>query len=280
MCLLTVMQPYAVPTAEQLYTAAESNPHGFGYAFLLKDTIITGRGMDAQEVIERFLRLREGFVDCYAMFHTRYTTHGASNKANCHPFRVGGSKDTVLAHNGVLPLDPADGRSDTRFFAEDWLPELGLDALDDEQTYEWLEKWAAGSKVAIFTLDPALKNNVYILNEHLGHWKDGIWWSNYSYEPYPTYGSALGYTPRTFTDWFNSEDDSFLEDECGYCRAIGTADPKYNYCRNCYSCFDCYEDINSCLCYNPAKKQEDIIAEIDKDSLLPYSPMALWNFDK
>jgi glutamine amidotransferase len=253
------MEPGFTPTREELYNAAEANPHGFGFAFLTNDTILTGRGMDATEVIERFLRIRSGMPDVWAMFHTRYTTHGTTSKSNCHPFRVGGSPDIVLAHNGVLPLSPADNRSDTRMFAEDWLPELGLEALDDETTYAWLEHWAAGSKVAIFSNSPLLEKNVYILNEHLGHWKEGIWWSNYSYEAY----DYSKYLSKRYNGMFGDScgiqdqvlEEGFADNYCSYCGHVDTVDTASGTCMWCYSCVDCYEDIDSCLCYDPERKK-------------------------
>ena len=147
MCLLCVMEPGSIPTRQQLKNAADSNPHGYGYAFLTEDRIITGRGMDADEVIDRFLRIREGFPNTWAMFHARYTTHGATDKANCHPFRVGGSPDIVIGHNGILPVDVPkhEDRSDTRIFAEDILPDL-VEWLDDPHGWQMLEDFAGSSK--------------------------------------------------------------------------------------------------------------------------------------
>jgi len=276
MCLLCVINPGVTPTREELYTAAESNPHGFGYAFLTKDKIITGRGMDADEVIERFLRIREGLTDCYAMFHARFTTHGATSKANCHPFRVGGNEDIVLAHNGILPLSPLDNRSDTRMFAEDWLPSLGVEALDDPVTFAELEKWA-GSKVAVFSLDPRLEKNVYILNEHMGHWKDGVWWSNYSYEPYSA--SCSPYSKASKPRWYDEiqelEDFSDPYDECSFCRLEGQINREYGYCTNCLSCADCYEDLADCLCYKPNFNTQQVnsnpVVLQSYQTMLPYS---------
>jgi glutamine amidotransferase len=282
MCLLCVIQPGVTPTREQLYTAAESNPHGFGYAFLTNDKIITGRGMDAEDVIERFLRIREGLTDCYAMFHARFTTHGSTNKSNCHPFRVGGDEDIVLGHNGILPLDPADNRSDTRMFAEDWLPELGVESLDDPTMFAELERWA-GSKVAVFSLSPKLQKNVYILNEHMGHWDKGIWWSNYSYEPYVSCSpSKYAAKPR----WYDEIEDCeapFYDpyDECSYCRMSDTINREFAFCTNCLSCADCYEDLSDCLCYKPnfnaqSAATSNPVALQNAQSLLPYSDGWAW----
>ncbi|MFE3278408.1 class II glutamine amidotransferase [Nocardia sp. NPDC059239] len=83
--------------------------------------ILVGRGMDAEEVIDDFTAVRRRYPDRPALFHGRYATHGAVSIDNCHPFRLGRDRRTVLAHNGVLPRRvrpaPYDPRSDTRMNA-------------------------------------------------------------------------------------------------------------------------------------------------------------------
>lgn len=263
MCLLTVMSPFSTPTREQLLQAATTNPHGFGYAIMFDDRIVTSRSMDAVELIDRFLEIRERCPDTWAMFHHRYTTHGESNKSNCHPFRVGGDETTVLAHNGIIPIDiaPGDRRSDTRVFAEDELPDL-LEWLDDEQGFEALEDYIGWSKIAVFNLNPRLKDNVYILNEHMGHWDKGIWWSNDSYKE--SKWSRYGKVSRSWDYDYDNDDSELLckksgtitywwkrnsEQECLYCTSsLSDREWEWGYCENCMSCLECANDILDCDC--------------------------------
>lgn len=261
MCLLCVAEPGQTPSREHLLNAADSNPHGFGYAFHLGSTILTGRGMDAEEVVDRFMRLRSIHTDVWAMFHARFTTHGETSKANCHPFRVGGSDKVVLAHNGILPLEPTHGdkRSDTRLFADEFLPALGLEALDDEDMFAQLERWMGGSKVVVFSADERTEYGVYFLNQHLGHWDDGIWWSNDSYKSswYDRYrigsGAACSYDYQTATETVYPSDMYEIEDpyECPVCKnELSWREAEANSCLHCSSCLDCFEDIADCLCYH------------------------------
>ena len=160
MCLLLVCSPNSVPKKQNLKTASCNNPHGFGYAIITPDGIITGKRMSAKKTINKFLTLRKQYPESYAMFHARYATHGVRNEDNCHPFKVGDSNDTYLAHNGVLDvhINAGDRRSDTRVFAEDILPAMGgVSALDNDHVWQMVSKWASGSKIAIFTLDPKAK---------------------------------------------------------------------------------------------------------------------------
>lgn len=277
MCLLCVMEPGSTPTREQLLTATDSNPHGYGYAFMTNDKILTGRGMDATEMVDRFLRIRKGMPDTWAMFHARFTTHGETSKGNCHPFRVAGNENIVLAHNGVLPIDvpKGDRRSDTRIFAEEYLPEIGVEYLDDPEFRALMESWMGGSKVAVFSIDPALESNVYILNEDLGHWSDGIWWSNYGYRK----SAYMGYPKSSYSSAWDPDDASlsyrnyWLKDKlCMICVAeLTDEEAEYAYCSNCYMCLECYEDMGDCLCYRPSNSKPSWrIHAASQDSLYAY----------
>jgi glutamine amidotransferase len=254
MCLLVVSQPHSTPKKKDLECASCNNPHGFGYAVIAGDKIITGRGMSAKKMIKEFLQVREQYPDSYAMYHARYATHGVKNQDNCHPFKVPYDKtfapDTYLAHNGILDvaIHATDRRSDTRVFAEDTLPAMGgVSALDDDNVWRMVSKFASGSKIAIFTLDPSAKDICYIINEDAGHWdNEGNWWSNSTYKP-STWSSYIGMPSPTQT-----QDIIFEDFECTNCRTIAYEDANPYYCEVCFTCFDCngaYGD--SCLCWSP-----------------------------
>lgn len=288
MCLLCVAEPGKTPTRQQLLNAADNNPHGYGFAFHLESTILTGRGMDAEEVIDRFLRIREVHPNSWAMFHARYTTHGATNKGNCHPFRIGGSDKLVLAHNGILPIDVphGDNRSDTRIFAEDFLPDLGIEALDDPEMFEQMERWMGGSKVVVFSADPRTEYKVYFLNGDLGHEVDGIWWSNdghkYSWSDIYSIKNKSKYSYDYHTQTESVMPDEMYEIEqmsCDLCRSpLSMREFEANSCINCNSCLDCFEDIADCLCYHSRGKG---VTERDYyNDRYAYSGGSLYNFDQ
>ncbi len=256
MCLLLVCSPTSIPKKSQLQTASCNNPHGFGYAIITPDGIITGRGMSAKKMINKFLTLRKQYPDSYAMFHARYATHGVKNEDNCHPFKVKGSDNTYLAHNGVLDvhINAGDRRSDTRVFAEDILPAMGgVTALDDDNVWKMVSKWASGSKIAIFTLDPNAKDMVYIINESAGHWdNDGIWWSNYTY--CESKWSSYIKSDRVESD---KAEDVWEASECKVCGSIPFEDASPYYCEMCMSCVDCYGIYgDTCLCWTPEHEQK------------------------
>ncbi len=221
MCLLVFMEPNATVPSEDLEVAAVANPDGFGWAIIGDDTIHTHRSMSFNEALSTFEQQRKLMPDRYALFHLRIATHGTTSLDNCHPFHVGGDHRTVLAHNGMLDIK-GDHRSDSRIFAEEWLPTLGAaEWLDDPQRFAELERFARGSKLVVLSVDPLLRNYAYILNESSGHWGEekhgrrGVWYSNYSYEwmprrSYVSYGSYGGWQ----SEWtYDPESKQYLRRE-------------------------------------------------------------------
>jgi len=287
MCLLVVCSPGSTPKKADLTTASCANPHGFGFALIAGDQIITYRSMSAKKTINKFLSLRSQHPDGYAIWHARYATHGVKNEFNCHPFQVGGDSLSYLAHNGVLDthIEDYDKRSDSRIFAEDTLPKLGgVSSLDDPNIWIMVSEWARGSKIAILTLNPQAKHQLYLINSDSGHWdKDGIWWSNYSYVPVAPpktvgyssiwkapkdytplpvsdtkpdndyLGLAIGYDP--IWDMYTDAKGDMLE-ECPNC--AGLTSYSDTFCQVCDCCYDCFAPSGACLCYTPQGYRDTI----------------------
>lgn len=230
MCLLTLIPDYVNPDMERFKHAALANPDGFGFAISTGKKILTGHGMNFDEVANKFTDLRTTNQGP-AIFHFRWATHGTETVDNCHPFVLGQDTGTVLGHNGILPVDikPGDTRSDTKVFAQDIFPNLGgVTALDDNDYFVRLAAWAKGSKLAFLTVNDDAKYDWYIVNEADGHWDKEMWWSNHSYEErlyvpttyrYGMYNSAWDYG---YADYdakplvhIPSSDEDDYDDEAG-----------------------------------------------------------------
>ena len=263
MCLLMVCLPGMHPERELLENACANNPDGYSFAVHQGDHIVTARSMKSDRLLDRFYTELDKSPTAFGTFHARISTHGATTLDNNHSFRVGGRGDIVLSHNGMLPIpDRGDGRSDTRIFAEDVLPALGVASLDDNYAWSALEDWASGSKIAILSTAPELRDQLYIVNEDLGHWKENIWWSNSSYEyrwgskfSFGTgyYGGAGHYSSSTVIG--KREYDDYENGlKCFVCLHDYTEqDYEDAVCSSCNSCMDCFEHAFACMCYKPTK---------------------------
>lgn len=288
MCLLMVTLG-EMPNRDYLFNASENNPDGFGFAVNHGDRIVTGRSMKHERLIERFMDEMGKSKNPVGMFHARYTTHGTTTIENNHPFRVDGRYDTVLAHNGIMPITPrkGDDRSDTRIFAEDILGSVGLEQLDSKAGMQNLENFIGASKVAILTNAPELRDSVYILNESMGDWDGDIWWSNsthkYSYykNNYSHGGYANSWDEQAWSgtstigkgNWWNDPNDEYVklsdvksEDiHCLTClKVLSMEDLSAGICDVCNTCLDCIEHFTDCMCYTPEVARKNLPANINE----------------
>jgi len=187
MCVIAFSpSPLNCPTREQLVRACEANPDGFGWALIAGDRLVTHRTMGAIEAVDSYLAAVVVEATGPSLFHARIASHGSVDLGNCHPFPVGGDPDVVLAHNGILDINPGpfDTRSDTAIFVEDVLPHSGIETLDTDPD-AW-EQWIGpGNKIVVLSISPRLAHSAYLLTESAGVWDNGVWWSNQSYLPRP-----------------------------------------------------------------------------------------------
>lgn len=168
---------------------ANSNGAGIAYVDQTKGTVRIEKGYMKFKNLWRAYKKHEGQT---LLIHFRYATHGAVNRENCHPFSVG---DGAMMHNGILSnFEPykGSGKSDTRHFIDSFLAPLlkethsTLDSFfENDLAMPTLENLIGGSKLAF--LSPSGK--VYIANEVLGEWVDGVWYS----AGFPSAGLYAGY---------------------------------------------------------------------------------------
>lgn len=261
MCLLTLTHPDAIPDYGRLYQASLYNSDGFGFAVIADDHIIVGRGMDIDLMLDQYAEAVELYPDSPSLFHLRLATHGDVNIANTHPFYVDSTRRTVMAHNGILPIDVPkhETRSDTRIFAEDWFPHIGIAALNSRKSRKKLRKFTGSyNKLAFLTVDPESAVPYRIIGEDLGHWREGTWYSNDSYKYTPRLYKYTKYAPILGTRAWDDEDeeavsvaDPTYDVICEGCGALLTQEEHqfYGYCETCGACTDCFELPSICMCY-------------------------------
>jgi len=275
MCLLTYLSPGTLPNPEHLACGATFNNDGHGYAIVTADsTLVVGRGLDADEMINAFIVDRYRHPEGPAMFHSRMATHGAEDITNVHPFPVSGDQRTVIAHNGILPIgmQPVRGesRSDTALLAARLGQRFG--SLRHARVRAKIEKWmGTGNKLVVLTTNRAHDASAYILNEAAGTWVQGAWYSNDGYLPYSDRYTST-YTRRHW--WAEDEDVNVRSypwerdddlDSCDLCNSmLASGDHYLGRCSACLSCLDCLEHVRDCQCWSPEKVRAEIL---DRDGV-------------
>ena len=214
MCLLTFMPEDVMPDMARFKEAAIQNADGFGFAILESKGFVKAHSMNFNEIANKFSDARDKHKGP-AIFHFRWATHGSETVDNCHPFTLGDDPTSVMGHNGILDVQipKGDKRSDTKVFAEDIMPAIGgITSLDDTEYFDKMETWAGGNKLVFLTHHDDAKYNWYILNSHLGHWDQEMWWSNSSYKKY----EGIKYTTRAATMYDYNSIGLYEEDDYGY----------------------------------------------------------------
>ena len=249
MCIAIYQSPGNKLPKDQLVQSWESNPDGAGIAYFDENgDIIIEKDMTLDGILYKYERA----VDRYAQnspfaVHFRIATHGGVNIDNCHPFRV--SDDTTLIHNGIIPVmfnSKTDLRSDTRVFADEYLPKLPANWMDDDHLFDMVETYIGNSKLVILSRAGEFDN--YIVNEQQGHWsKDrNFWYSNSSYASSRkmVWGNSSQLSLGCDITKQNDYDTAILP-ECYICGEESVFD---DLCYNCESCQKCYQEDEHCLC--------------------------------
>jgi len=190
----------------------ESNPDGAGFMYAKDKKLYIEKGfMSFNAFYEKYTEL--DLSPHQTLIHFRIKTHGAISKDNCHPFIV--SDRIGFIHNGIIDIDTKGNESDTMAFNREYLKRINdLDrCISNVGIQDLLSDRIGGSKLVF--LDNLGRTN--IINEDLGVWDRGIWYSNRSYKDSFSFN---GYKyPTTYTI------DAY-EDSTGL-----------------YKCYDCGADL-------------------------------------
>jgi hypothetical protein len=175
MCLLIAKpEGIVIPELTKLCRlATDSNPDGFGVSWKSK----RGKVKHWKGIvdIEEQVKIIEQIGKNEATIHWRFGTSGGTTKINCHPFLL--PDGSIVAHNGVMPIVPEAGKSDTRTIAE---------LSDDRHEFAKLvEKYVGRSNK--FTIHSP--SGLEIIGEEYGYWEGGVWYSNDNWKCVPSWPS-------------------------------------------------------------------------------------------
>ena len=212
MCIAILKTKDGNITDEQLLNCFDNNPDGAGIAYTKDNKIFIVKGIfDAKQFVDAYHKA-EAEADGAMLVHCRIGTSGFKDYTNCHPHVV--SDECVMIHNGILSIDvPKDSKvSDTVLYVEQYLKPLPKDFMLNDGIMSLItDHIGAGNKFVFLNNH----GDFSIANEKAGHWKNGVWFSNYSYEAYSFYtkgfkGKSKAYSPYT-SYW--DEDDYEWESE-------------------------------------------------------------------
>ena len=200
MCI-AILKPAGVALPEKrIFEASESNnSHGAGYAIFnpKKKELIIKKPFFAFNNFYNSLLSEENLYESVLMAHFRIATSGLKDENNTHPHYIRlKNGEVAFAHNGVVSGVGNKDKSDTVFLAD------FIRGRDFEDYQKFLELVAINSQSKFVFIGEMFENGFKIMNESLGAYNDGVWYSNKSYQKEKTY---------SYGNWQRYYDDDYWE---------------------------------------------------------------------
>ena len=234
---------------ERLETCYDNNPDGAGFMYIKGGKLKTQKGYFSFKSFWKAYNkaMREDQANFPAVLHFRIATHGTVNTDNCHPHRIKGT-DIFMAHNGIISIDlPKKCKhSDTVEFCN-LLSEIEpKESILSEPILSLIEGFIGTSKIVFMKPDGTVK----IVNEDLGLWEKGSWYSNDTYKtPYYYYAKP---TPIIYRN--GAPKDTYIRPPVHPSNHLVNGSERFNNeCRECFGlmytqheqerelCIDCQE---------------------------------------
>ena len=245
MCIAILKKDGVNVPQSQLEESFMSNPDGSGYLFANNGKLSVKKGFFTfDDFIDNYSRDMERFNNPVSIIHFRITTHGLTNKLNCHPFLINDSLG--FAHNGIINfVSDHKKKSDTMMFKREILQQLPDNFIYNDTIIKLIEESIGNSKLVFLNSQGDYK----IANETAGHWNDEktIWYSNKSYceSPTQTWVNAWGGYNKYYDDYEvlnitnKKKKKKNTHDDCRTCQGnLFTQDEKnLGHCHTCQAEF-------------------------------------------
>jgi hypothetical protein len=204
----------------QIKNSWDNNDMGAGLLWSKDNKLNVFKTYEYDEYIEKYNEVRDDKSIGNIVLHFRIATSGYNGEHNLHPFLT--NNDLGFVHNGVIRGLGNKSFSDTYQF-NDMLKKFSHNFVSCEMTKYFISEYIGYSKL-IF-LDN--KDRYTIINEELGKWSSGNWYSNDSYKQYNDFSyygnekvSKTATTTKKFDDVYeygNTHDynqyDTLYDDE-------------------------------------------------------------------
>lgn len=212
MCIIAIKcKGVDMPDEQTLKTMWTNNPHGAGIMYARDGRVCIDKGyMDWTSFYERIKSLGDT-KDMAVVMHFRIATHGAVIPGNTHPFPVTNNVAFLtklrlycrlgVAHNGIIPITPREGISDTMEYIATELAPLSSknpEWYKDKSTLETIGK-RIQSKLAVLDGEGTISYYGDFITE-----SDGMVYSNNSYKP--RLSAVYTYRDNSRYDWLEGDD--------------------------------------------------------------------------
>ena len=164
-CILYVPANVETPSIDRLYDVYVSNHDGCGFC--------DSDGNHCHTLsFNRFARaIKKRSIHADLIIHFRFATHGSVKTGNCHPF-YDKDNDVWFAHNGVLPIDSVNDKTDSEiFFRTEFIPCVNRFGYDSKEVWQKADEARCSSRFIFMK-----GGNVKVLGEW--HELDGVLYSN------------------------------------------------------------------------------------------------------
>jgi hypothetical protein len=192
MCIIAA-KPAGIPLPDRtrIQNMWNGNDDGAGFMYVENGKVRIEKGfMKYKDFITAFDKMTQRLDPTATpiVMHFRITTHGGTCPENCHPFpitdnigalkKLKTSADIGIAHNGIIPIEPRKGISDTMEYTATQLAPLkkALPRFYENQHAMLMVKNAIGSKMAFLTKE----GGIYTIGDFIED--GGILYSNSSYK--------------------------------------------------------------------------------------------------
>lgn len=180
MCVILAARKGIHLNKEELKESFRSDPHGCGYTYVEDGKAIVKKGyFTFKDFWEDYKEINGKKTN---IVHMRWSTSGSRSKDNCHPFSI--TESLAGTHNGSMSRYSKiqNGQSDSaNFFQFVIKPLVDKDpSLIREPSIHALLSQALGDGNKIAILD-AEKDDIILINDHLGHYYKDSWRSNEDY---------------------------------------------------------------------------------------------------
>lgn len=177
MCI-AIVKPLGVDIPEiNLRNSWIANPDGAGFCYVHKGKVRIEKGFTTlAEFLVAYKKAAEKYKRSNFLIHFRIKTHGDKSPENTHPFAIKGG---ALIHNGTITGTGASwngGKSDTCLFAERISGKVTKDTIKAN-----IKDWDSAmdyNKLAFLFDD----GDYAIINEAIGQWHEGVWYSTGAYK--------------------------------------------------------------------------------------------------